>query len=56
MYASDKIIRLPLGAFINHREIPNCKRVTCGKFWHLVTIKDIVEGEELTLYYNFYSV
>ena len=60
----DKIIRTPLGGFINHSGDPNCAKVelrmTNEKFnykkWNLVTIRDIKEGEELTLRYTFYNV
>ena len=60
----DKIIRTPLGGFINHSGDPNCAKVelrmTNEKFnykkWNLVTIRDIKEGEELTTRYTFYKV
>ena len=53
----DKIIRTPLGGFINHTKDANCAKVelrmTNGKFnykkWNLVTLQDIKEGEELTI-------
>lgn len=55
----DKYIRLPLGAFINHHEIPNCNAVFAkndseiGEIKHIriVTIKEIKEGEEITVKY-----
>ena len=58
------LIRTPLGGFINHSEKPNCEKVklyfktdkTDFSKWNLVTIKDIKEGEELTLKYTFYDV
>ena len=62
------IIRTPLGGFINHSDEPNCEKVKLTftveedqpayKFnrWNLITIKDIKEGEELTLKYTFYKV
>ena len=61
---SDTIIRTPLGGFINHQDNPNCEKVklyfktdkTDFSKWNLVTIKDIKEGEELTLKYTFYDV
>ena len=61
---SDTIIRTPLGGFINHQDDPNCEKVklyfktdkTEFTKWNLVTIKDIKEGEELTLKYTFYDV
>jgi len=64
---SDTIIRTPLGGFINHSDDPNCEKVklyfkTDKRFkmdftkWNLVTIKNIKEGEELTLKYTFYKL
>ena len=65
---SNTIIRTPLGGFINHQEDPNCEKVKLFftnedkqpaynfSKWNLVTIKDIKEGEELTLKYTFYDV
>jgi len=63
------IIRTPLGGFINHANEPNCIKVELRmtnmddmqkpfgyKKWNLVTIKDIKEGEELTLKYTFYNI
>ena len=55
----DNYIRLPLGAFINHHEIPNCNAVFAdedaeiGVFNHirLITSKSIVKGEEITVKY-----
>ena len=55
----DKYIRLPLGAFINHHEIPNCNAVFAkndseiGEIKHIriITSKDIKEGEEITVKY-----
>ena len=63
------ILRTPLGGFINHANDPNCIKVKLlmtnhndltMKFdytkWNLVTIKDIKQGEELTLTYTFYKI
>ena len=55
----DNYIRLPLGAFINHHEMPNCKAIiyefheSIGAIKHIriVAEKDISSGEELTLNY-----
>jgi len=55
----DNYIRLPLGAFINHHEMPNCEAIvsefheTLGKIKHIriITHKKISSGEELTLNY-----
>ena len=65
----DNIFRTPLGGFINHANDPNCVKVELlmtnhddpkAKFdykkWNLVTIKDIQQGEELTLKYTFYDI
>ena len=65
---SNTIIRTPLGGFINHSDNPNCNKVKLFltnedkqpaynfSKWNLVTIKNIEEGEELTLKYTFYEV
>ena len=62
------IIRTPVGGFINHSDEPNCEKVKLTftveedqaaydfNRWNLVTIKDIKEGEELTLKYTFYNI
>jgi len=50
--------RTPLGGFINHSDIPNCIKEE-NRFTHnlfLKTIKDIKEGEELTLNYTLYRM
>ena len=55
----DNYIRLPLGAFINHHEMPNCRAIvsesheTLGEIKHIriITDKIILSGEELTLNY-----
>ena len=65
----EKIFRTPLGGFINHANTPNCIKVELRmsdedlkgnqysyKKWNLVTIKDIKQGEELTLTYTFYKI
>ena len=65
----DHILRTPLGGFINHDNNANCVKVELlmtnhddpkAKFdykkWNLVTIKDIKQGEELTLKYTFYDI
>ena len=54
------IIRTPLGGFVNHANESNCVKVELQadkyKKWSLVTIRDIKEGEELTLQYTFYKI
>ena len=60
----DKIIRTPLGGFINHSNTPNCTKVELHangqepfrKKWSLVALQDIKKGEEITLRYTFYDV
>ena len=60
----DKIIRTPLGGFINHSGDANCVKVELRmenekfnyKKWNLITLQDIKEGEELTVRYTFYKV
>ena len=61
------LIRTPLGGFLNHSDNPNCEKAKL-KFtnedkssyvfnkWNLITLKDIKEGEELTLKYTFYKI
>ena len=66
---TDQIIRTPLGGFINHSNTENCVKVELlmtneynsqqkydYKKWNLVTLRNIKEGEELTLRYTFYNV
>ena len=57
---NDDIIRTPLGGFINHANNSNCVKVELHadqyKKWSLVTIRNIKEGEELTLQYTFYKI
>jgi SET domain-containing protein len=57
----NEIIRLPLGGFINHANDANCVKVELHdnrykKIWTLVTLRNIKEGEELTLRYTFYNI
>ena len=55
----DNYIRLPLGAFINHHEIPNCNAVFAkndseiGEIKHIriITLKEIKQGDEITVKY-----
>ena len=56
----ERIIRTPLGGFINHSETPNCQRhqvrVKPGfDKWSIMTLEDIEEGDELTLKYKLYD-
>ena len=63
-----RIIRTPLGGFLNHSEDPNCQRAKLRytneddpkiKFdyvvWNLIAIKDIKIDEELTVKYEWYK-
>ena len=59
----EKIVRTPLGAFINHPNEANCVKVELreslefkAKHWTLVALRDIKKGEELTLRYTFYKL
>ena len=57
-----EIIRTPLGGFINCDENANCVKVemraegSITDKWNLVTLKNIRQGEELTLKYTFYKI
>ena len=58
---NDEIIRTPLGGFINHSDEDNCVKAELRdenftKKWNLITLRNIKEGEELTLKYTFYDV
>ena len=48
-------IRTPLGGFINHSNTPNCKTFKEGRLISIITLTDIMEGEELTLKYTLYD-
>ena len=65
----ERLIRTPLGGFINHAEVPNCFKTkllftnhddpTIGfsyRIWNLDAINNIREGEELTVTYTFYKL
>tara|TARA_B000000557_G_scaffold59258_1_gene46056 strand:- start:257 stop:565 length:309 start_codon:yes stop_codon:yes gene_type:complete len=49
------LIRTPLGGFINHSTSPNCELIDHLENKYLRVIKDIKEGEELTVTYNIYD-
>ena len=64
----ENLIRTPMGGFLNHSDKPNCEKVKL-KFtnsdkeaaylfskWNLITLKNIKEGEELTLTYTVYKI
>jgi SET domain-containing protein len=44
-----------LGGFINHSEEPNCELIKIGKYYYLITSKDIMPDEEITLEYTLYK-
>ena len=63
------IIRTPMGGFINHSNDANTVKVElrinneddpllkiATKKWNLVALRNIKEGEELTVRYTFYNV
>jgi hypothetical protein len=63
------IIRTPMGGFINHSDDANMVKVelkinekddsllkVATKKWNLVALRDIKEGEELTVKYTFYNI
>ena len=60
----EKIIRTPLGGFINHSNTPNCEKIELHangqepfkKKWNLITRQNIKKGEEITLRYTFYNI
>jgi SET domain-containing protein len=45
-------VRTPLGGFINHSFNPNCDMPEDGKYYKLVTLREIRKGEELTVDYK----
>ena len=61
------VIRTPLGGFVNHSTDANTVKVELNgtddpllkvatKKWNLVALRDIKEGEEVTVRYTFYDV
>ena len=63
-----RIIRTPLGGFLNHSDTPNCHKTKLRftneddpnikynyTMWNLVTIQDIKADEELTIKYEWYK-
>ena len=56
-----EILRTPLGGFFNHSNEANIVKVELHddryrKVWTLVALKNIKEGEELTVHYTFYNI
>lgn len=55
--AEREFIRTPLGGFVNHSDDPNCIKGVVGScMMMLKTLREIVEGEELTVEYTLYSI
>ena len=63
-----KIIRTPLGGFLNHSDTPNCHKTKLRytneddpelkysyTVWNLVAVEDIKVDEELTVKYEWYT-
>ena len=50
-----KLYRTPLGGFINHSEVPNAKLVEVQRIKYLYFLRDIKQGEEITLKYTLYD-
>ena len=46
--------RTPLGGFINHSDNPNCFIVVETDWSRMYTVRPIMQGEELTVYYTGY--
>ena len=64
-----RLIRTPMGGFINHADYPNCFKTKLFytneddpkikmdySVWNLIALDDIKEGEELTVTYTFYKL
>ena len=49
-------IRTPLGAFVNHSDLPNCEFYNNGDYIMLRTIININAGNELTAEYWLYDM
>lgn len=51
-----EMFRTPLGGFLNHSDEPNCQKIEVDGKYYIQTLRDIKEGEELTLKYTLYNV
>jgi len=49
-------IRTPLGGFYNHSDNPNCESYAVEDFIKIRSIREILEGEELTVKYWLYEL
>tara|TARA_B100000131_G_C18010321_1_gene570196 strand:+ start:134 stop:439 length:306 start_codon:yes stop_codon:yes gene_type:complete len=52
----DGYIRTPLGGFFNHSDDPNCEAYIEDDFIKLRSIKNIKQGEEITVKYWLYNL
>ena len=52
LFTNDQLVRTPLGGFYNHSEDPNCYSEIGHSYAHLITLRDIDKGEELTTFYS----
>ena len=54
---NDKLVRTPLGGFLNHSDTSNCVRIKIHGHpeWVLKTTTDIMPEQELTLTYSLYK-
>jgi SET domain-containing protein len=50
------MVRTPLGGFYNHSNNPNCEKYLVGFCYFLKTVKDIKNGEEITVKYTLYNI
>jgi hypothetical protein len=50
-----KLYRTPLGGFINHSEEPNAKIAEVQRVRYLYFLRDIQDGEEITVKYSMYD-
>ena len=54
----DGWIRTPLGGYINHSDNPNTikHKDLVTNYYHLIAMRNIDEGEELTVKYTLYKI
>lgn len=51
----DGYSRTPLGGFYNYSDTPNCESTTEDEYRYLKTLRDIKNGEEITVKYKLYN-
>ena len=58
IYYREDWVRTPLGGFINHSDEPNCFKMKdlLTNFYHILAMRDIKMGEELTVKYTIYNI